>query len=123
MKLIIAGSRTFNDYERLEKVCNWFLIDSACSGIEYGNIIVVSGGAKGADELGKTYAKKHGFSIKQFPAEWDKYGKSAGAIRNAEMADFANHCICFWDGKSAGTKNMIEVAKEQGLKLHVERIK
>lgn len=120
MKLIIAGSRTFNDYRWLEKVCNWFLVSNNFLIEGYDEVLVVSGGAKGADELGERYAKQYGWAVRQFLPDWHKHGRSAGAIRNKEMADFATHCICFWDGKSRGTKMMIDFAKQRGLVLHVE---
>ena len=54
-----------------------------------------------------------------FPADWKKYGKSAGYVRNSEMAEVAESLIAFWDGKSRGTKNMIDIAKNKGLKVRI----
>ena len=98
MKVIIAGGRTFNDYDLLCKFCNKAL--SLQTEIE-----IVSGTANGADKLGEKYANENGYSIKQFPADWDKYGKSAGYIRNEEMAKYADALIAFWDGKSKRISN------------------
>lgn len=112
MKIIIAGSRSFNDYNILCSVCNIILQDQK-------EIEIVSGTAKGADKLGEKYAKEHGYSIKQFFPKWDVYGKSAGYIRNEEMAKYAEGLIVFWDGKSKGTKHMIDLAKKYNLKVRV----
>jgi len=116
IKLIIAGSRDFHDYSLLKKEVTIFTK-------EYNNkdIIIVSGKATGADELGEIYAFRHSIDLKTFPANWKKYGKSAGFIRNNSMAIFATHCICFWDGKSNGTKDMIERCKKHNLKYKVIR--
>src|SRR4030066_971348 len=100
IKLIIAGGRNFDDFDKLCQVCDEFLQDQ-------NNIEIVSGAYKGADLLGEKYAAEHNYSIKQFPANWKRYGKSAGQKRNVEMANYANMLIAFWDAKSKGTKNMI----------------
>jgi len=83
------------------------------------SIEIVSGGAKGADQLGEQYAKENNYNLRIFPADWDKYGKKAGYIRNEEMAKYADACVCFWDGKSKGTKMMIELAKKYKLKTRL----
>jgi len=113
MKVIIAGGRGFNDLEKLSNFC-----DTILSNIEE-DIEIVSGTANGADKLGEKYAKEKGYAIKQFPADWDAHGKSAGYIRNAEMAKYADALIAFWDGKSKGTKHMIDLAKYYKLKVKI----
>ena len=112
MKIIIAGGRTFNNYDLLTQSC-----DKALS--LQTEVEIVSGTANGADKLGEKYAKEKGYSVKQFPAEWDKHGKSAGYIRNEEMAKYADALIAFWDGKSKGTKHMIDLAKRYNLKVKI----
>jgi hypothetical protein len=112
MKVIIAGGRNFNDYEKLCQFC-----DKALS--KQTEVEIVSGTANGADKLGEKYANDNGHPIKQFPADWDKYGKSAGYKRNAQMADYADALIAFWDGKSRGTKHMIDLANRANLKVKV----
>lgn len=114
-KVIIAGSRDFNDYELLKERCDYYLQNKG------GEVIVVSGAARGADLLGERYAKEHKYLIESHPAAWDKYGKSAGYKRNVDMAESADGCICFWDGKSKGTKHMIDIATEKGLDLRIVR--
>ena len=113
MKLIIAGSRNFTDYQKLKTGCDQFLQ-------EYKNIEIVSGGHyKGADKLGIQYAYEKGFNLIKFPAEWNKFGKAAGPKRNKEMARYADALVAFWDGKSSGTKNMIQLAQKELLKIKV----
>lgn len=112
MKLIIAGGRNFSDYDLLCEEVN--KITAGVPGVE-----IVSGGARGADLLGEHYAIDKGLTVKRFPADWDRYGKAAGFRRNAEMAKYADHCICFWDGQSRGTAHMINLAKEAGLEVKV----
>lgn len=115
--VIIAGGRDFSDYERLKETANHLLKRKISEGYK---INIVCGMAKGADLLGYRYAKEVGFCVLEFPAQWDLYDKSAGYKRNEEMAKVALACICFWDGKSRGTKHMIDIAKRHGLKLVVE---
>lgn len=79
----------------------------------------MSGAYKGADLLGERYAAERNHPIKQFPADWRRYGKSAGLKRNIEMAAYADALIAFWDGQSKGTKNMIELATQAGLKVEI----
>ena len=75
--------------------------------------------ANGADMLGERYAEEKRYKIKQFPADWEKLKKSAGPIRNRQMAEYADACVVFWDGITTGSKNMIKTAKEKGLLLKV----
>ena len=114
-RVIIAGSRNFNNYELLKKECDSFLSDKK----EKYNITIISGGARGADFSGEKYAKDEGFSLEVFPANWNKFGKSAGFRRNEQMAEVADALIAFWDGKSHGTKHMIEIMKNKNLLVKV----
>ena len=82
-------------------------------------VIIVSGHAKGADTLGEKYAQERGLNIELHPADWQRHGRAAGPIRNAEMAAEADALIAFWDGQSRGTSNMIKIAKEKGLQVAV----
>lgn len=111
MKIIIAGSRNFVDYDLLVEKC-----DKAFS--LQSDIEIVSGTAYGADMLGERYAKEKNYNIKRFPADWS-LGKGAGYIRNKAMSEYADALIAFWDGKSRGTKHMIDLATEKGLKVKV----
>lgn len=111
-KVIIAGTRDFSDYALL---CSY--ADEVLAGKE--DVEIVSGGAKGADALGEQYARERGYALKVFPAEWKKYGRAAGPVRNAQMAEYADALIAFWDGKSAGTRSMIRKAEDLGLSVSV----
>ena len=112
MKTIIAGSRTFNDYRYMCKCLNLDCFKNKIS-------VVISGTANGADKLGERWAKENNIPIKKFPADWNKYRKAAGIIRNIEMAKHGDILIAFWDGKSKGTNHMINHAREVGLKVYV----
>lgn len=82
-------------------------------------IEIVSGMSDGADRLGELYAEENGYGIKEFSADWANHGDSAGPIRNKQMAEYANALIAFWDGSSKGTKIMISMAKDAGIKVKV----
>lgn len=114
MKVIIAGGRNFNDYNKLRESCDNILVNQK-------DVEIVSGTAAGADTLGERYAQEKGYEVKKFPAQWDLYGKSAGYKRNQQMAEYADGLIAFWDGKSKGTKHMIDIATNKGLKVRVIR--
>ena len=114
-KLIVAGSRYFNDLE----LCWSFVVK--CLRDRLPNAAIVCGEAKGADTLGKVVGKKLGLEILSFPASWDERGKAAGYIRNVEMAKVADGVLVFWDGKSTGTKHMIDIATKHELPLVVVR--
>ena len=117
-KVIIAGTRYFNDYSLLKETANRLLADKITAGY---SIVIVSGGCAGADLLGERYAKENGYSIDRYPAEWKEYGKKAGIMRNAVMADNADALIAYWDGISRGTKNMIDEARKRGLAVRIKR--
>ena len=112
IKVIIAGGREFDDYKGLCKVADYKLSNQ-------DDIEIVSGTASGADTLGEKYAKERGYALKRMPANWTMYGKAAGYKRNEEMAIYADALIAFWDGKSKGTKHMIELATKHKLKIKV----
>lgn len=86
MKLIVAGTRSFNDYQKLKKILDI---------ITTKDTEIICGEAKGADALGKRYSKDNNLVIHSFPVDWDTYGKSAGYKRNLKMAEFADQCIVF----------------------------
>ena len=114
-KVIIAGSRGFSNYKLLWEKCNEYLREKR----KNYNIIIISGGARGADTLGEKYAQDEGFSLEVFPANWNKFGKSAGFRRNEQMAEVADALIAFWDGKSHGTKHMIEIMENKNLLVKI----
>lgn len=102
MKVIIAGSRAITEPECV-------VIAVYKSGFKITE--VVSGGAPGVDRLGEWWAASKRLPIRRFLADWKKYGRSAGVIRNGQMAEYADALVAVWDGTSAGTANMIEQMK------------
>lgn len=121
MKIIIAGSRDFDNYELLDKEVSSIL--NSMVHIPMSDIELVSGTARGADKLGERYAKENNFNLKLFPADWNNLGKSAGYIRNENMAKYSDVLIAFWDEKSKGTKHMIDLAIKYNLKVHIIKFK
>ena len=113
VRLIIAGGRDFQDWDLLCKTLDELV------GARELEIEVVSGTARGADQLGERWAQLRGYPVRQFPADWQQHGKQAGWLRNQQMAQYATHCVCFWDSKSRGTGHMINLARQQGLNLKV----
>lgn len=117
-RIVIAGCRNYNNYEEAKKY-----IDFCISNIRKENkIIIISGCASGADAIGERYAKENGLNVEKHPAEWEKYGKSAGPRRNKEMAEICDYVICFWDEKSKGTKSMINYAIKHNKPIRIKKI-
>ena len=117
---LVVGSRTFSDYILLKRKLDHILQNKK-------HIVIVSGGAKGADQLAEKYAKENGYFLKIFPAEWDKYGKSAGYIRNEKMHQFINNfsdrgVVAFWKDESKGTAQNFELAKKYNNQIRVIKI-
>lgn len=110
MRTIIAGSRGFKNINH---------VFMAVANSEFEVTQVVSGCAEGIDKLGEEYAAFMKIPVQKFPADWETYGKSAGYIRNKQMAENADALIAIWDGESKGTKHMIDIAEAKGLKVFV----
>ena len=113
MKTIIAGSRDINEFDTVKE---------AIEESKFKITEIVSGGCRGVDWLGECYGNENEISTKSFPADWKQHGKAAGPIRNREMAEYADALIAVWDGQSKGTANMIQEAKEKGLKVFVHNV-
>lgn len=113
-RVIIAGSRNLNDFCFLKNSVEEYLASHTDL-----PVAIISGGARGADRLGEKYAKENNIKLYVMPAKWDKLGKSAGYIRNVEMAQFASEgqnkgvLLAFWDRKSKGTQRMIKTAQKK----------
>lgn len=112
--VIVAGSRTFDNYRLLSKTLDELFCARPPDAI-------LCGEAKGADSLGKRYAKSRHIHVLSFPANWYRYGRRAGYIRNAAMLEHADCLVAFWDGESKGTKHMIDIARKAGIEVHVVR--
>jgi hypothetical protein len=107
MKLAIVGSRDFSNYD--------LLVKSIEQNLDVSQIThIVSGGARGADTLGELFAKNNNIDTIIYKPDWNKYGRSAGYIRNKDIIDSADFVIAFWDGKSKGTKHSIDLANNMG---------
>ena len=127
IRIIIAGGRDFTDFDYLERSTFEVIEHVQARHIkDYPFVTIISGKARGADTLGEKFGSKYGLNVKEFPADWDKYGKKAGFIRNEQMGNYAIEngnssaiLIAFWDGKSKGTENMISIAKRLGMEVHI----
>ena len=119
IRVIVAGSRDFNNQDVFDNAMTAYLPDVPNSEIE-----IISGGCRGADAMAEEYAKYWGMKFREFPAYWNQYGKSAGPRRNERMAQYATEgdrgiLIAFPIGESRGTRNMVKLAKQYGLEVHV----
>lgn len=101
-KVVVAGSRDINDSELL-----WMAMLEA----PFAATEIVSGGCRGVDELGEAWAELHMKPVKRFLANW-LLGKRAGPLRNRKMAEYGDALVALWDGKSAGTRSMIDLMLE-----------
>lgn len=110
MRVLVCGSRHFNDYIKLEEVLNGFGITE-----------IIEGEAAGADRLSRVYGERHRIPVARFPADWTKYGKAAGAIRNKQMLVEGQPelVIAFRGPNSRGTQNMINQARKAGIETVV----
>jgi hypothetical protein len=113
MRVIIAGSRSIVDYDQV-----LVAVDNSDFYIKE----VVSGAARGVDALGERYALENSLPCMQFHADWDKYGRRAGPIRNSEMAKYADAAIVVWDASSTGSRNMIEQMKRLNKPCYVWKV-
>ncbi len=112
MKVIVAGSRDFDNYR---------VVRDAIDASRFDVTEVVCGGADGVDDLGFRWAYDHRVSVKVFMADWDNLGKSAGPIRNKQMADYAGQgggLVLVWDGISPGSRSMKAIADLAGLRIY-----
>lgn len=114
-RLVVAGSRGFDSYERLSAELDKYLAGKK-------NVTIISGTARGADRLGERYAQEHGYRLEQVPAQWAKYHQGAGPIRNKQMVKTADAVLVFWDHESTGTRNIIECARAENIPCKIVNI-
>ena len=112
MRLIIAGSRAFTDYQ---------LLCQTLAPERHRITEVIYGGARGADQLGFRWALQHHIRSRCCAADWERFGKAAGVRRNHQMAQAGDVLIAFWDGRSAGTRHMISCMQQLGKPVVVVR--
>lgn len=110
MRVIIAGSRGIQDYSSL------LMAIAACPFVP---TVIISGGARGVDQLGERYAKSNNIPLEKYLANWNAYGKSAGYKRNVEMANVADALLVIWDGESKGTRHMMGIAHKKKLQIFI----
>lgn len=112
LRVLVCGSRSWSDYAAISDQ-----LSLVSSGV---GLVVVHGGAMGADTVAANYALRSGIPTEVFYADWDKYGKRAGILRNNEMLDTRPDLVlAFWDGKSRGTKHTIDEARRRGIPCEV----
>lgn len=117
---LIVGSRGYTDYNAFKAKCDTLLANK-------DNIEIVSGGCSGTDALAERYAHERACSLQIFPADWSRYGKRAGYVRNREMHAYISifperGVIAFWDGHSKGTAQSFVLAKEFDNPIRIVRI-
>ena len=117
-RVIIGGCRDFNDYS----IAREFIADTLAQLAISENITIISGGCRGADKLGERYATENGLMLEIYKADWIRYKRAAGPIRNKEMVLVSDAVICFWDGQSKGTKSLAELARKNGKAVFIKKI-
>lgn len=117
---LIVGSRGYTDYASFRAKCDALLAGKT-------DIEIVSGGASGTDAMAERYARELGYSLQIFSAEWSRYGKRAGYVRNREMHSYiSTHAergvIAFWDEQSKGTAHSFALTKEFDNPLRIIKV-
>lgn len=121
---LIVGSRSFTNYQQAKLSIDKMLSKKREEGFSF---IIVSGGASGADALAKQYAEEYDYQYIEFPADWERYGRSAGIKRNEQMHQYISQyehrgCIAFWDGISKGTQHSFTLAEKYHNPLRIIKI-
>ena len=120
IQLAIVGSRDMTSYKDMETHIDLALKEWSS---EVKDItLIVSGGCKGADQLGEQFAKKHKIKTMILKPDWKTYGKRAGILRNHDIIGNATHVIAFPSKKGSGTQHSIEIAKKQNKPTYVHFI-
>jgi hypothetical protein len=110
MKALVCGGRGYTDAERMARV-----MDAAVERL--GVTEIIQGGAPGADHLAKQWALTHGIPQTEFPADWSRFPKAAGPIRNQQMLDEGKPDLVIAFPGSDGTANMVGKAKKAGIRV------
>ena len=113
-RVMISGTLSFDDYDLLTATLDRVLADKP-------NVVIVTGGATGAEALAERYAQERGLAVKQLLADWKLYGRGAKVIRNTQLIGTADRAVFFWDGQSKGTAEAIEKAETKGIPVEVVR--
>lgn len=105
MRVIVCGGRLYQDRETVKTVLAW---------IGHPTVTIVTGGARGADQLAEQAARDLGLTVEVHPAEWELYGKAAGPMRNRRMLDLGADLVVAFPG-GAGTRHMVNIARKAGV--------
>jgi YspA, cpYpsA-related SLOG family len=117
VRVIVCGSRGWHDRERIADRLNALVLER---GYCFPDPLIVHGAARGADRIAGEEAGKAGLLVEAHPADWERHGKRAGLIRNEEMAARgADICLAFWDGRSTGTRHMMDTAARHGIDVRI----
>lgn len=109
MKIAIVGSRDYRSPATVTDYVAALPVDT----------IIVSGGARGVDTWAERAARARGLAVEIYPANWDKYGKRAGFVRNHDIVKAADKIVAFWDGQSRGTAHSIQCARTLNKELEI----
>lgn len=110
MRILVCGGRNFSNKERLEYILShtiWWEIITC----------LIHGGAKGADSLAGEWAERIGIKVEVYPADWDKFGKAAGGIRNQQMLDEGDPDLVIAFPGGSGTADMIRRSRKAGIEV------
>ena len=110
MRIVFSGCRDITDEKLVERIISQYIAVKD---------VVITGGCRGVDKIAHDYARRCFADTEVHDADWDKHGKAAGPIRNQKMAESADQLVAIWDGKSRGTKSMIDNALKLGVETHV----
>ena len=113
MRILVSGDRNWINGLAIRRELEKYPIDT----------IVIHGAARGADSMAGSIAKSLGMQVEVYPAQWDKYGKGAGPVRNKQMLDEGkpDKVLAFHEDieSSKGTKHMVKISQEAGISVEV----
>lgn len=120
--IMIVGSRGFSNYKYVKEKVDEYIKDNGIT----KPITIISGGARGVDTLAEKYAEDKDYQFRCFPANWGQFGSAAGPIRNKKMVRYIKKhggvCLVFWDGKSTGSKEDINLCDKFHVKCEVFKV-
>lgn len=116
MRILVCGGREYNDYDTVDRILRQ-TTDKIVLYTYPKEITIIQGGARGADKLGKLWANIYNVNMEEYPADWKKFGKAAGVIRNKDMLlkGKPDLVVAFPGGK--GTAHMVKIAKKNGVEV------
>lgn len=109
--LAIVGSRDFPHLDRVRDLIQGLSVDT----------IIVTGGARGVDRCAATAGRARGLQVIEYLAQWDRFGRRAGFLRNEQIVERCDLMAAFWDGSSSGTRHAISLARKLGRPVVIHR--